>query len=178
MLFRSDFYIRYPDAVYLAQITEMVDNAARAAALATGTRVVIDHYGKDRDGIAVSTLAEVGFEYMKKYGAKDVLPEPGKPQGYEETGSVSSDIPGLGFSAKSSNAPNHTYEMEQDALGPVGHAGFVTDAQAMTALLFDFATRPDYRALVKKEFEGIKALFDEYQEALNRTYVLPKVPVP
>ena len=174
----ADFYIRYPDAVYLAQITEMVDNAARAAALATGTRVVIDHYGKDRDGIAVSTLAEVGFEYMKKYGAKDVLPEPGKPQGYEETGSVSSDIPGLGFSAKSSNAPNHTYEMEQDALGPVGHAGFVTDAQAMTALLFDFATRPDYRALVKKEFEGIKALFDEYQEALNRTYVLPKVPVP
>ena len=89
----ADFYIRYPDAVYLAQITEMVDNAARAAALATGTRVVIDHYGKDRDGIAVSTLAEVGFEYMKKYGAKDVLPEPGKPQGYEETGSVSSDIP-------------------------------------------------------------------------------------
>ena len=174
----ADFYIRYPDAVYLAQITEMVDNAARAAALATGTRVVIDHYGKDRDGIAVSTLAEVGFEYMKKYGAKDVLPEPGKPQGYEETGSVSSDVPGLGFSAKSSNAPNHTYEMEQDALGPVGHAGFVTDAQAMTALLFDFATRPDYRALVKKEFEGIKALFDEYQEALNRTYVLPKVPVP
>ena len=115
---------------------------------------------------------------MKKYGAKDVLPEPGKPQGYEETGSVSSDVPGLGFSAKSSNAPNHTYEMEQDALGPAGHAGFVTDAQAMTALLFDFATRPEYRALVKKEFEGIKALFGEYQEALNRTYVLPKVPVP
>ena len=54
----------------------------------------------------------------------------------------------------------------------------VTDAQAMTALLFDFATRPEYRALVKKEFEGIKALFGEYQEALNRTYVLPKVPVP
>lgn len=174
----ADFYIRYPDAVYLEQITEMVDNAARAAALATGTRVVIDHYGKDRDGIAVSTLAEVGFAYMKMYGATGIAPEPGKPQGYEETGSVSSDIPGLGFSAKSSNAPNHTYEMEADALTTVGHAGFVTDAQAMASVLFDFATRPEYRAAVKREFDGIKGLFAEYQEALRATYVAPKVTVP
>jgi len=174
----ADFYIRYPDAIYLEQLTEMVDNAARAAALATGTHVVIDHYGKTRDGIAVATLAELGFAYMKKFGATGVTPEPGKPQGYEETGSVSSDIPGLGFSARSSNAPNHTYEMESDALNDVGHAGFLSDAQAMTALLFDFATRPEYRAAVKKEFDGIKALFAEYQDALRKTYVVPRVPVP
>lgn len=174
----ADFYIRYPDAIYLEQVTEMVDNAARAAALATGTTVKIDHYGADRDGIAVSTLAEVGFAYMKKYGATAITPEPGKPQGYEETGSVSSDIPGLGFSARTSNAPNHTYEMEADALTSVGHDGFVTDAQSMAALLFDFATRPDYRAAVRKEFDGIKALFAEYQEALKAVYVVPKVVVP
>ncbi len=63
----ADFYIRYPDAVYLAQVKEMVDNAAKAAALSTGTKVKIDNYGNDRDGIAVATLAEVGFAYMKKY---------------------------------------------------------------------------------------------------------------
>src|SRR5208282_1405081 len=34
----ADFYIRYPDAVYLAQVREFVDNAARAAALSTGTK--------------------------------------------------------------------------------------------------------------------------------------------
>ncbi len=33
----ADFYIRYPDEVYLEQVREFVDNAARAAALATGT---------------------------------------------------------------------------------------------------------------------------------------------
>jgi len=174
----ADFYIRYPDAIYLEQLTKMVDDAARAAALGTGTKVRIDHYGQNRDGIAVSTLAEVGFAYMKKFGATNVTPEPGKPQGYEETGSVSSAIPGLGFSAHSSNAPNHTYEMEADALTEVGHAGFVIDAQAMTALLFDFATRPDYRVAVKKEFDGIKALFGEYQDALRKVYVVPKVPDP
>jgi len=174
----ADFYIRYPDAIYLEQVRKFVDDGARAAALSTGTKVKIDNYGQNRDGIAVSTLAEVGFAYMKLYGATKILAEQGKPQGYEETGSVSSDIPGLGFSAYSSNGANHTYEMEADALTDVGHRGFQVDAQAMAALLFDFATHPEYRAAVKREFAGIKALFGEYQEALKKTYTLPKVAEP
>src|SRR6202790_2347556 len=172
----ADFYIRYPDAIYLEQVRQFVDDAARAAALVTQTKVKIDNYGKNRDGISVATLGEVGFAYMKMYGAKKINEEPGKPQGYEETGSVSSDIPGLGFSAYSSNFANHTYEMEADALTDVGHQGFQVDAQGMAALLFDFATHADYRAAVKREFEGIKALFGEYQEALKKTYTVPKVP--
>ena len=174
----ADFYIRYPDEVYLQQVRKFVDDAARAAALATQTKVKIDNYGKMRDGISVATLAEVGFAYMKLYGATKVNAEPGKPQGFEETGSVSSAIPGLGFSAHSSNFANHTYEMEADALIEVGHHGFVVDAQAMTALLFDFTTHADYRAAVKREFDTIKALFGEYQEALKRTYTVPSVKEP
>jgi len=174
----ADFYIRYPDAIYLAQEREMVDNAARAAALATGTKVKIDNYGQDRDGISESTLNELGFAYMKRYGATNVTETYGKPQGFEETGSVSSDIPGLEIVSQSSTAANHTYEMEADALAEIGHHGFVVDAQAMTAVLFDFATHPDYRAAVKKEFDGIKMLFGEYQDALKKVYSTPKVPDP
>src|SRR4051812_13812784 len=174
----ADFYIRYPDEIYLAQLSQMVDNAAKGAALATGTQVKIDHYGADRDGIGVGSLNEVAFAYMKKYGGASPVPEPGKPQGYEETGSVSSAIPGIGFSAKTSNSPNHTYEMEADALAPVGHQGFVVDAQAMAALLFDFATRADYRATVKREFDTIRALHTQYLEDLRKTYVVPKVAEP
>ena len=174
----ADFYIRYPDAIYLEQVRKFVDDAARAAALSTGTKVKIDFYGTARDGISVATLSELGFAYMKQYGAKKISPEPGKPQGYEETGSVSSAIPGLGFSAYSSNAANHTYEMEADALTEIGHQGFLVDAQAMTAVLYDYATHADYRAAVKHEFEGIKALFTEYQDALRKTYTVPKVPDP
>jgi amidohydrolase len=174
----ADFYIRYPDEVYLAQVTEFVDNAAKAAALSTGTKVKIDHYGRNRDGIGVATLAEVGFAYMKALGATNVQPEPGKPQGFEETGSVSRDIPGVGFTAQSSTAPNHTYEMDADNLKPIGHTGFTIDAQAMAALLFDFATHADYRAAVKKEFDGIKALFGEYQAALKKVYAAPVVTDP
>jgi hypothetical protein len=68
--------------------------------------------------------------------------------------------------------------MEADALTSVGHNGFVTDAQSMAALLFDVATRPEYLAEIKKEFSGIKALFAEYQQALEKTYTLPNVPDP
>ena len=171
----ADFYIRYPDAVYLAQEREMVDNAARAAALATGTKVKIDNYGQDRDGISEAVLNELGFAYLKRYGATNVTETYGKPQGYEETGTVSSDIPGVEIGAQTSNAANHTYEMETDSLAEIGHHGFLTDAQAMTAVLFDFATHADYRAAVKREFEGIKILFGEYQDALKRVYTVPQV---
>lgn len=174
----ADFYVRYPDEVYLAQVTEFVDNAAKAAALATGTKVKIDHYGKNRDGIGTATLSELGFAYMKMFGATSVQPEPGKPQGFEETGSVSRDIPGVGVTAQSSNAPNHTYEMDADNLKEIGHKGFTIDAETMTAILFDFATHADYRAAVKKEFDGIKALFGDYQAALKKTYAVPVVPDP
>ena len=171
----ADFYVRYPDAVYLEQVQQVVDDAARAAALGTGTRVQIDHYGALRDGISVATLSEVAFAYMKRYGAREVAPEPGKPQGYEETGSVSSAIPGIGFTAHSSTAANHTYQMEADALTDVGHQGFTVDAQAMTALLYDFATRPEYRSAVKREFAGIKSLFEDYEVALKKAYPVPEV---
>jgi metal-dependent amidase/aminoacylase/carboxypeptidase family protein len=171
----ADFYIRYPDAVYLKQVQNVVDNAARAAALGTGTTVKIDHYGTLRDGISVATLSEVAFAYMRKYGATHIAPEPGKPQGYEETGSVSSAIPGVGFTAHTSTAANHTYQMEADALTEVGHQGFNVDAEAMTALLYDFATHPEYRAAVKREFAGIKSLFGEYQAALGTAYPVPQV---
>jgi amidohydrolase len=173
---QADFYIRYPDEVYLKTVREFVDNAARAAALATGTKVKIDHYGSLRDGISLATLAEVGFAHAKALGATNVLELPGKPQGFEETGSVSSAIPGLGFAVQSSRAPNHTYEMEADALADIGHHGFLVSAEAMAALLFDFATETEYRTAVKREFTGIKALFSEYQEALKKTYVNPVVP--
>src|SRR5262249_31501681 len=167
-----------PDEVYLEQVREFVDNAARAAALATGTKVKIENYGQDRDGISEASLSELAFAYLKKYGATRIANEPGKPQGYEETGSVSSAIPGIGFSAATSTFANHTYEMEADALGEIGHKGFTADAQAMAALLYDYLTHPEYRAQVKREFEGIKVLFDEYKTSLKKAYVKPNVADP
>src|SRR5690349_10323669 len=174
----ADFYIRYPDGVYLEQVTQWVDDAARAAAMATGTKVKIDHYGHDRDGISLSTLEELSFAYMKQFGATGVEPEPGKPKGFEETGSVSSQIPGIGVSAKSSNFSNHTYGMEADALKDIGHEGFMVDAETEAAILYDYATHADLRDAVKTEFTRIQALFGEYQAALQKVYPKPEIAEP
>jgi amidohydrolase len=174
----ADFYIRYPDEVYLEQVREFTDNAARAAALSTGTKVKIDNYGRMRDGVSEATLAELAFAYLKHYGGRKVEEAPTKPLGFDETGSVSSAIPGIGFSASTTDAPYHTYGMLDDALAEIGHQGFVVDAQAMTALLYDFLTNAGYRAAVSKEFEGIRVLFDEYRDSLKKIYKKPVVPEP
>jgi metal-dependent amidase/aminoacylase/carboxypeptidase family protein len=174
----ADFYIRYPDGIYLEQVTQWVDDAARAAALATGTKVKIDHYGQDRDGISLSTLEELSFAYMKQFGATGVETEPGKPKGFEETGSVSSQIPGIGVSAKSSNFSNHTYGMEADALKDIGHEGFMVDAETEAAILYDYANHPELRDAVKTEFTRIQALFGEYQAALQKVYPKPEIAEP
>jgi hypothetical protein len=93
-------------------------------------------------------------------------------------GTVSNAIPGMGFAVYTSTAANHTYQMEADALTEVGHQGFIVDAQAMAALLYDFATNAEYRAAVKREFTGIRVLFGEYQQALQKVYPVPAVPDP
>lgn len=128
-----------------------------------------------RDGISVGTLNEVAFAYLKKFGSGNVLAEAQKPQGWEETGSVSRDIPGVGFSAYSSSGGFHTYEMETDALNEIGHTGFRFDAMGMAALLHDFATDAEFRARVKQEFSGTKALFADYVQALKKAYPVPVV---
>ena len=96
----------------------------------------------------------------------------------DDRGAVSRDIPGAEVTSQSSGAPNHTYEMNDDNLKEIGHKGFTVDAETMTAILFDFATHADYRAAVKKEFDGLKAMFGEYQAALRKTYTTPAVGEP
>jgi hypothetical protein len=66
--------------------------------------------------------------------------------------------------------------MLADATTEVGHRGFVADAPAMAALLYDFLTHPEYRAAVKREFDGLDGLFGEYIDALQKAYVKPAVP--
>jgi len=174
----AHFYIRYPDAVYLAQVRSIVDNAARAAALSTGTKLKIQEDGSDRDGISIASLDEVAFAYEKRYGATAVQDKPAKPSGWEETGTVSTQIPGVGFSTQTSVSPYHTYEMLADTYTPLAHNGFIIDAESMTALLFDYDTKPAYRAVVKKEFAALQAEFAAYQDSLKSAYPLPNVPDP
>lgn len=166
----ADFYLRYPDEVYLAHMDSMIANAARAAALATGTRVTIDRYGEYRDGITLGTLEELAFAYARDLGADRIIEEEQRPAGYEETGFVTRDIPGVGVSVFSSAAPGHSYERWEDSMKPVGHTGFVLDAKIMAGVLYDFLTDAAFRDMVAREHREMSALFDQYLAGLERTY--------
>src|SRR5213596_2489893 len=174
----AEFWIRYPDPVYLAQVTDRVNDAARGSGLATGTKVRIDVDSSSRNGISVATLNDVAFAYLRMLGATKVEEAPGRPLPYEETGTVATQIPGVGVTVHSSNGGYHTFEMVADALGEVGHHGFLLDAQAMAAVLYHFATDAPYRAAVKREFDGLKGLYSDYLAALRTAYPLPVVPEP
>jgi len=165
-----DYYIRYPDPVYLEHISRMMDDAARGAAMATGTEVEIDRYGEYRDGISLGTLQELAFAYANELGAPNIEPEPTRPSGYEETGVVTEDIPGVGVSIFSSRGANHTRGMLEDTFNEVGHTGFRISAEVLTAILYDFLTRPELREAVREEHSVLSGLLDRYHEALRQAY--------
>jgi len=165
-----DYYIRYPDEVYLAHIDSMMANAARGAALATGTEVEIQRYGEYRDGLSLGTLEALQFAYARKLGAPGMVEEPGRPAGYEETGWVSRDIPGVGVHVASSTHANHTYEMTADNFTPMGHTAFLMDAKIEAGILFDFLTDAAFRATVQREQRTMATLFDRYVGGLRAAY--------
>jgi len=165
-----DYYIRYPDEVYLAHMDSMIANAARAAALATGTEVEIELYGEYRDGITLGTLEELGFAYAKELGAPNLTEEPQRPAGYEETGFVTRDVPGLSVGVYSSSAPGHSYGRWKDSMTEVGHTGFLLDAKIMAAVLHDWLEDADFRAAVSREHGTMAGLLDDYLDGLRKAY--------
>ena len=165
-----DYYIRYPDEVYLDHITEMMVAAAQGAALATGTEVSVETYGRLRDGITVGTLEELTFAYAQELDAPHRNPEPQRPAGFEETGFVSRDIPGVGVSVFSTFAAGHTYARFEDSLKPVGHTGFLLDAKIMAAVLYHFLNDESFRNSVIEEHRILSGLFDDYLAKLREVY--------
>lgn len=165
-----DYYIRYPDPVYLEHVNRMMDDAARGAAMATGTTVEIDRYGEYRDGISLGTLQELAFAYAGELDAPRINPEPSRPSGYEETGVVTKDIPGIGISVFSSRGANHTRGMLDDTFNEIGHTGFRISAEIMSSIVYDFLTRPELRDAVREEQGALAGLLDEYHDALREAY--------
>ena len=165
-----DYYIRYPDEVYLEHITGMMDDAARGAALATGTEVEIDRYGEYRDGITLGTLEELWIAHAEALGAPRLNPERQRPAGYEETGFLTREIPGVGVSVYSSTDTYHTHGMAESAFTEVGHTGFRLDAQIMAAVLYEFLTRPDLRVAVAEEHAVLQGLLGDYHTRLREAY--------
>ena len=165
-----DYYLRYPDEVYLDHVDSMVANAARGAALMTGTQVKIENYGRYRDGITLGTLEELTFAYAQALGAPRISAELDRPAGYEETGVVSRVVPGVGVSVFSSPAAGHSYEREKDTFTAVVHTGFLLAAKIMAGVLYHFLTDAPFRNAVRDEHREMAGLLERYLAALREAY--------
>ena len=165
-----DFYLRHPDEVYLAHVDSMIRHAAQGSAEAMGVQLQIVRGGEYRDGITLGSLEELGYAYARKLGAPKLSDEQERPGGYEETGFLSREVPGVGVTVFSSNFANHTYEMTADNFTPLGHTAFLLDAKIMAGVLYNFLTDAAFREQVKTEHRAMMGLFDQYVAALREAY--------
>jgi hypothetical protein len=115
-------------------------------------------------------LEELFWAYAKKLGAPGLEEEKGRPAGYEETGFVSRDIPGVGITVRSSTSPNHTYGMRDDTFAEIGHRAFLLDAQIEAAILYDYLTAAEFRHAVVEEHRVLAGLQDRYLTELRNAY--------
>lgn len=165
-----DYYVRYPDEVYLEHVTGMMEDAARGAARATGTKVTVESYGRYRDGISLGTLEELVWAYARELDAPERDPERTRPSGYEETGFVSRVVPGVGVNVHSTTAANHTHQMLEDGLSEIGHTAFRMDARIMAAVLYHYLEDEEFRAKVDREHRVLSGQFERYLERLEEAY--------
>ncbi|MGD2294793.1 MAG: peptidase dimerization domain-containing protein, partial [Candidatus Aminicenantes bacterium] len=96
-----------------AKVAEL-DNMAKAAALATGTTVDIDHYGEYNPGIAVGVLNDIVFQYAVEYeginiGKREV------PRHWEETGFATLQVPGAWVGIGTKDLPSAAGHSQENA---------------------------------------------------------------
>ena len=87
-------------------------------------------------------------------------------------------LPGVRYVRYAPRAPGRISEVEPARDFETKIVRGLACAQAMAALLYQFASKADFRAAVKREFEGLRGLYSEYEGVLQKAYALPVVKDP
>ena len=112
----------------------------------------------------------------RSLGAPKLVAERHRPAGYEETGGVSLDIPGVGVSVASFHLSRTTPGDAGRRVYHGGHTGFRMDAQIMSAILFHYLTDAGLRQAVATEHAALGGLYRSYQENLRKAYAVELTP--
>lgn len=130
-----------------------IDNIAKGSALATGTKVDIDHFGECAPGVSVRAMNDIAFQYAVDYGGINIG-ERSMPKAWEEGGYASLLIPGIspdiaveGIAATA----GHTQENADITITPEGHRSAVLTAKVMAATHLRLLLDPALRKKVKEE---------------------------
>jgi amidohydrolase len=157
---RAEFYVRSRDPEYLRELEKKVVACARAAAMATGTRVKVSSDGYTLLPIRPNaTLARAYEDNMRFLGEKvDLLPaESG--YGSSDFGNISQALPALHgyFRIVAHEVRPHSREFAVACRTPRALDGMVTAAKAMALTAFDLIEKPNLLRAARDEWKRRKS---------------------
>lgn len=132
---------------------EQMNNAARGAALATGTQVEIERYGTYVPSVSVGVMTDLRFRYAVEYGGRNVEHSQ-VPAAWEETGTLTVQVPGIGVHVGNPDipaAPGHSRRNADITLSPAGHENLKLTAKTMAATALRLAMDAEIAKKVKDE---------------------------
>ncbi len=132
---------------------EQMNNAAKGAALATGTQVEIERYGTYVPSVSVGSMSDLRFKYAVEYGGGKVEHSQ-MPAAWEETGLLTVQVPGIGVHVGNPDipeAPGHSRKNADITISPAGHENLKLTAKTMAATALRLAMDPVMAKRVKDE---------------------------
>lgn len=156
----AQFYVRAADRPYLDTVLERVYNAARGAALATGSKLTIKEVKRCENKVNVDRLNQVLLKNAEEAGIKEISP-PRSSTGSTDFGNVTYIVPGacLRVAFVPFGTASHSTEWVEAGTSEAGHKAVILAAKALASSAYDLITVPNLLLEVKEEFDKAKSAF-------------------
>lgn len=149
------FYIRAESWKKTEEASEKVRAVAKGAALATGTKVVIERFQNVvKDLVPTPLLDEILAEALTAVG-EDVIIEKRKGKGSTDAGNISYEVPTAhgGIKIGPDDLSGHTVEFREAAKSPEGDQAIITGAKALAITGYRLLTDQDLLNKVKENHQ-------------------------
>ena len=177
------YYIRHPSSDIVSELYPRLERCAEGAALATGTRLEINHQGGIKEILPNNVLSQVSLANLRQlndleYSKADIrfatrlgetLPRPkpldsitevldlggGTGMGSTDVGDVSWVVPTAGFSTACwvPGTPGHSWQAVACGAQPIARKGMNLAARVIAANAWDLYTQPDRVAAAREEHQ-------------------------
>ncbi len=149
--------------VLIEKKVEQMNNAAKGAALATGTAVAIERYGTYVPSVSVGVMTDLRFRYAVEYGGRKIEHSQ-IPAAWEETGMLTVQVPGIGVHVGNPDipaAPGHSRLNADITISPAGHENLKLTAKTMAATALRLVMDAEMAKKVKAEHATWVAKYNE-----------------
>ncbi|NOU92443.1 amidohydrolase [Paenibacillus sp. LMG 31456] len=156
----AQFYVRAADRPYLDTVLERVYNAARGAALSTGSKLTINQVKKCENKVNVDKLNQLLLKNAEEAGIKEISP-PRSSTGSTDFGNVTYLVPGacLRVAFVPFGTSSHSTEWVEAGISEAGHNAVISAAKSIAGTAYDLIENPSLLQEVKEEFHNAKEAF-------------------